>query len=302
MKKLQLAIPEGRRPGKYLRQKAPDGYGQDFSSLVESLNYRVRIAQNLMDYAYALGDCHSCQSNSIMSREVYTDVWLKSKYVDLVIMVTPNGDFEGEIVARALINDKAMTYMPAYGKGHYMLDDRLRYAGFKPGQIIDDDSLSKLTTEAEQVVCHSYFLTKIPKSKVKRTSYTTYNPTSRYVKALHEYTECKIASPEKRAYMIKMAEWSEHEEQWLKEDLDDMKYSMHRWKQHCRIAGKPLNSVSVERKIMIHEPLENRYKLVKSEDKVVSSSLYDDYKEDFVKVEITIPDRFIPVNDDGDYE
>lgn len=129
---LNIKIPPGRRPGKVLRRLAPEGFGQDFSALVESLDYEVSCLTDPSEIDQALISCRSCQSRA-GARELYIDFWGLITEVTMIGLV----DQDGVFVARCLINEARKSFAPIYGDKHYLLEARLRFSGFRKGDILD---------------------------------------------------------------------------------------------------------------------------------------------------------------------
>lgn len=124
---LAIAIPAGRKAGKYLQKIYPV---PDLSSLVKSLEYEGAEFKNALDYEDALTDCQSCQSGR---HELFYRVYSQLPDIRFVGLT----DKLGDVVARCLINVRRGTFAPTYGKYHFMLEQRLIFAGYEPGQIVD---------------------------------------------------------------------------------------------------------------------------------------------------------------------
>jgi hypothetical protein len=171
---LQITIPEGRKPGKYL-QKTYNNIN-DLSSLVRSLDYCPVEFETKDDFLLALTYCHSCQSKG-NAPDLYYQVYSTLPNIKLIGLLKAD-----KPTARVLINTKTSTFTRIYGPKHFLLKERLLYAGYKEGSITDVKEISPLL---ETVIEPSCPISKFPKSlkKVKQFIFT-YPSKPRYSKDL----------------------------------------------------------------------------------------------------------------------
>jgi len=147
-KSLEIIVPENVRPGKFLQKviKKDGRTGINLPALVDGLKpeYLFGLAEDYKEWDAALEDCNSCQSHSHLMAQ-YHKVW-SSLGIDLAIVKT--GD---KTVARCLVNLATGAMSNCYGEGHYLLYNRLKFAGFEEGELVPysviQDELQKGVTE-----------------------------------------------------------------------------------------------------------------------------------------------------------
>jgi hypothetical protein len=153
---LNIVIPAGRKAGKYLQKIFPVN---DLSALVKSLEYCAVVFESKKDYFSALDSCHSCQSGDAQA-ELFYRVYSQLSNIRFVGLIASGGT----PVARCLINVKKCTYAPIYGRGHFMLEQRLQFAGYRPGDIATIEEIQPFLDTVEKPVCSP---DTFPKSTIK---------------------------------------------------------------------------------------------------------------------------------------
>jgi hypothetical protein len=139
---LDITTPSGRRPGKVLRKLAPEGFGQDYSALVEAQKYSITEVSDIDTCKWVLKSCPSCQSEDEETMANYFNVWSKAPGVKIVALsdgVTP--------IARCLVNFKNGTYAPCYGEKHYLLESLLLFAELQEGEVASKECLEAIVDD-----------------------------------------------------------------------------------------------------------------------------------------------------------
>jgi hypothetical protein len=158
---LNIVIPGDRKAGKYLQKIYPVS---DLSALVKSLDFCAVEFQSKKEWFLALDKCHSCQSGD--NSELFYRVYSQLPDIKLIGLVDKNQT----PVTRCLINTKNCTYAPIYGHGHFMLEQRLTFAGYEAGEVASKKEIKPLLNSEDRPVCPP---DKFPKSirKIKLQNY-----------------------------------------------------------------------------------------------------------------------------------
>ena len=180
---LHINIPAGRKAGKYLQKVAGKGHNMDIKSLVESLNYSITVARTGEDFTDLLNDCHSCQSNDMKAQKLYRDVWSS---VEGVVVIGLMDDTSFEYMARCIVNPKWGTHAPVYGPKHYLLEARLKYAGYSKGAVAPLEDVQQAVDRFAGTVEEG--LKDAPKSR-KEEIIAVWYPRNEYVKRAEEILE-----------------------------------------------------------------------------------------------------------------
>ena len=293
-----IKITEGRRPGKEIRRFAPPGFGEDFSSMVESLNYVVKEVIHYEDYMEALIKCHSCQSNSPVVRNLFFDVWSNIQGVKFISLIENKS---GNIVARCLINETQKTHAPIYGEKHYLLENRLRYFKFKLGSVASYYDIFEVvkTTVSIPTVKASMYSVSPPKSISYDNCETLYPTSMLKLSATKSHMKAAIArlkhhvDVEPPPYDPKANYIISNREVFIEktmradeciEEYTDMVSRYKRYKKHINKSKKVYGDL-INVSSHISEPVSKHWEFRK-EDYIVyyPTSLYDDGSKQFVAI------------------
>jgi hypothetical protein len=317
---LALTIPANIRAGKFLRRFAPDDFGQDFSSLVESLEFCPTLAKSEEEWKKALISCNSCQSRDQKTRNTYYKVWSQVDGVDLLVL----RDKSGQTVARCLINRSRHAFAPIYGQKHYLLESRLRYAGYSQGEIAPAEAVRRIVAEVETEdyvkplpfrpveIDHRVVVANNPDAEIQSIlsrwdTWQKNNAAARVSRKQRRAWNKKIFSDSlqmlnwygcgyqaylavKGAYIPPMSA----ETKRRKGDLQRAKHLWAKWEKECRLAGVSTDSEKVVRNLTIRRAAKG-YEWVDEYRDTVKSSLYLDSERCFIEVTIDNPAGWVKV-------
>ncbi len=291
---LILTIPVDVRPGKFLRRFAPEGFGQDFSALVESVKYTIAGLDCLADgngnvWDDALLSCPSCQSKTQSRRDQYREVWRSLAHTGVVVI----GLFDDNrtCLARCVVNPRTQAYAPVYGPLHYLMEARLRYAGYQYGPVCSTaDVVSALEEYNKRFVEQPLVERPRQKSHVSTRKITMENPAveiARLESSWHTWRannlDARLSRREIRSgikyetrplktpitHVFNGVVWwtqttdryqvrtlPKHSEETLRR-LDGLRQAKHlkaKWAKHCRLAGASTDNDVVVRTVVQHKP------------------------------------------------
>lgn len=303
-----IEIKEGRRPGKVIRKKAPKGFGEDFSAIVESLKYEVEEVVETYDWNEALISCNSCQSKNKETRELFRKVWGNIPKVSFINMFEKT---TGNVVARCLINKKKKTHAPVYGEKHFLLESRLKFFGFEKGELVPTDVLENEVKKQIKNSCN--YSKDFPKSEIE-TKTEILSPLSeqeqesivRLKKNLLYYTQVRILISDYDGFLKReigffalgkdlncnKGEWRRSKRVisgLIKETAvhyNALYAKDRRYKKHCKKQGKKYgNKIKIEYKL--YHPISNQWEWEEEKKEYKKTSLFNDYERGFVSVQIT---------------
>ena len=261
---LEVVVPANMRPGKFLRRNAPADYGQDYSALVSSLDYVLKFAGG-DEWDRALTLCTSCQSQP-STRKLYAAVW-QHLGIELLIAL----DKKGQIVARCLVDSKRSLSAPTYGPRHYILNSRLRYAGYTSGELRSRAEVR----EAVRAIAPECFKLVDNHSRKYENSVTLKRP-DWAMWALEE-----LGPMESEGWLNLDRRKRCTERNRIRKDL---KRTINRWRRWCRNVGVNEEVEEITRVI-------TSFARAKGEKEIIVQSLYVDYHKEFVKVRVSAPDK-----------
>jgi len=258
--RLEVNVPVGLRAGKYLQKIIIKEGLKDINlpSLVEGLNsvFEFSLAENYKDWEEALNNCHSCQSDDSI-KELYHNVWTK---MGVNLAIVRKG---GKIVGRCLVNVETNKMAQTYGEFHYILQARLKFAGFSEGELI---AYSEIQEELQnmQDKKDSMGHEKRPKSKTYAYEETLRDNSEEYKRLLHN-----------RKIWRGMFDYDNETSQKIS--------AQRRYLKHIRKQGLKIGD-PVTVKVVTTRPISDEWEYFKESTSVESSEIYLDFTRSFVQV------------------
>jgi len=292
-----IVIPGNRKPGKYLQKILGDNHGINLGSLVDSLKMEPVLAKNQEDYFDLLKDCHSCQSSN---KEEFWDVWSNVPGIKLIGLYNPE---TMDYVARCLINPKEGTFAPIYGSGHYLLEARLLFAGYKSGTITERGIIQEILEDLYRK--ENSPIKGIPKSKVVKEKITLDHPLIKFMgNGKVVYSDRSGIKLEEWKILLKKVGtnfswydfwydfWDEnlkYHEGWFpfQESLETYKKDMKKFRSKCKKYGQSMESDSIEYTITKRIPISEEWEFLEKYEEFVESKLYLDSTREFIKFNLS---------------
>jgi hypothetical protein len=258
--KLEINVPVGLRAGKYLQKIIIKEGLKDINlpSLVEGLNsvFEFSLAENYKDWDEALRFCNSCQSGE-HTKELYHEVWTR---LGISLAIVRKG---GVIVGRCLVNVETNKMAQTYGEFHYILQARLKFAGFSEGELIAYEEIQEEMQERQDKK-DSMGHEKRPKSKTYYYEETLRDNSEEYKRMLLD-----------RKFWRSMYDYDNEVSQKIS--------AQRRYLKHIRKQGLKIGD-PVTVKVVTTRPISDEWEYFKESTSVESSEIYLDSTRSFVQV------------------